>query len=182
MNHSKFIEFAKLIGELKKVKRAGWVRENVKSPESVAEHSFRTIVLAMTLASQLKVNQEKLIKMAIIHDLGETAIGDLVDERGKKTDLSMRETKEEKEKEVIAEIFEKVEQKNEYLNLFTEMVERKTEEAKLFWEIDKLERTLQAFEYEKEQKLNLEEFFENADAQIKHPTLKSAIENLKKLR
>lgn len=182
MNYRDFIEFVKIVGRLKKIKRAGWIRENVKNPESVAEHSFRTIVLAMVLAPNLKINQEKLIKMAIIHDLGETAIGDLADERGEKTDIVLRKIKEKKEKTAIADYFGKIEQKDEYLNLFTELIERTTEEAKLFWEIDKLERTFQALEYEKEQKINLEEFFENADVQIKHPILKSILGELKKLR
>lgn len=182
MNYLKFIEFAMSIGELKKVKRAGWVRERVNGPESVAEHSFRTIILTMTLAPRLKVDREKIVKMAIIHDLGEIKIGDLVDERGKNTDFTLQKTKEEKEKKAIANLFEKIEQKDEYLNLFIEMLERKTEEAKLFWEIDKLERTLQAFEYEKEQRINLEEFFENADVQIKNSILRNMLEKLKKLR
>lgn len=182
MNYPKFVEFVKLIGKLKKVKRAGWVREMVKNPESVAEHSFRTIVLAMILAPNLKVNQEKLIRMAIIHDLGEVMVGDLVDERGTKIDFALRKSKEKKEEEAIADFFRKIEQKDEYLNLFSEMIERKTEDAKLFWEIDKLERTFQALEYEKEQKINLTEFFENADEQIKHPLLKGIVGELKKLR
>lgn len=178
MNYPGLIEFVKLVGKSKKIKRTGWVREKVKNPESIAEHSFRTIVIAMILAPHLKINREKLIKMAIIHDLGEIVTGDIIVERGKKTDFAKRLTKEEKEKEIIDQMFKKIDQKDEYSNLFKEMIKRKSEDAKLFWQIDKLERTIQALEYEEEQKLNLEEFFENAKVQIKHPLLKKLLEEV----
>ena len=60
------------------------------------------------------------------------------------------------------------------------MIERKTKEALVFWEIDKLEMAIQAYEYQKEQKINLEEFIQNADLHIRTPLLKEALDELKK--
>ena len=125
------------VGISKKLKRSGWVEKNIKNPESVAEHAFRTIVLAMVLASSLNVDQAKLIKMAIIHDLGEISTGDLIVQRGKNLDLEARKKKEKIEKEAIKSILWEYEE--EYYKLFNEMIERKTKEAIVFWEIDKLE-------------------------------------------
>ncbi|KKQ24026.1 MAG: Metal-dependent phosphohydrolase [Candidatus Roizmanbacteria bacterium GW2011_GWC2_37_13] len=152
----------------------------VSEPESVADHCFRVIVLAMALSKSLDVNQEKLIKMAIIHDLGETSTGDIVIQRGAKVNLKKRKKKEKIEKEAIRTIL--FGYGEDYAKLFHEMIERKTKEAIIFWEIDILERTIQAYEYEKEQGKDLSEFFESAEAHIKTPLLKQTIKDLQKMR
>ena len=54
-----YLDFFKTIGASKRLLRSGWVRENVKDPESVAEHSFRVGVLAMVLADQIGNNLDK---------------------------------------------------------------------------------------------------------------------------
>ena len=158
-----YLDFFKTIGKSKRLLRAGWVREKVKDPESVAEHSFRVSVLAMVLSDRLgyKLDKDKLIKMAILHDLGEVITGDLVTERHDVIDLKKRNEKEEEEKEGIREIFGKIGLSNEYVKIFEEMIGRTTPEAKVFWQFDKLEMALQALEYEEEQDKNLEEFFIN---------------------
>lgn len=167
-------------GISKKLPRTGWVEHKIKSPETVAEHCFRVIVLAMALAPHLELDQHKLIKMAIIHDLGETATGDLVVQRGKTLYKDARKEKEKIEEESIRAILRPFGE--EHQRLFHEMIQRKTKESLIFWEIDKLEMAVQAYEYEKEQKINLSEFFDSAGTIIKHPLLKKAFDDLKKMR
>ena len=173
-----YLKFARQLGKSKKIKRTGWVREKVKNPESVAEHCFRLIALCMVLAKELKVNQEKLVKMAIVHDLGETSIGDIVAERSGKIDFDLRKKKEEMEEKAIAQIFESSMSKEEYVALFKERVELKTEESKIFRQLDKLEMAIQALEYEEEQNANLEEFFVDADKNIAHPIIKTIMKQI----
>ena len=168
------------VGLSKKLRRTGWVMNKVKNPESVADHCFRVTVLAMTLAPSLGVNQQKLIKMAIIHDIGETSTGDLVVQRGLKLDKGKRDNKEKIEKEAIRSILFGYEE--DYAKLFHEMIERKTLEAQVFWQIDKLEMAVQAYEYEKTQGLDLSEFFISAETYMEHPLLKQAFDDLKKMR
>lgn len=168
------------VGLSKKLKRTGWVNNNILNPESVAEHAFRVTVLCMALAPILKVNKEKLIKMAIIHDLGETATGDIVFQHGKKIDLKKKLKKERIEKEAIKQIL--FGYGEDYSRLFHEMILRKTREALVFWEIDVLERTIQAYEYEKEQKKVLSQFFEGAEIEIKTPILKQVLKDLIEMR
>ena len=168
------------VGISKKLPRAGWVEFNIKDPESVAEHCFRVNVLTLVLAPYLEVNQEKLVKMAIIHDLGEKATGDLIVQKGKEIFKDERKIKEKIEEEAIKSILWKYSE--DYQKLFHEMTERKTKEAVVFWEIDQLEKAIQAYEYEKEQGVDLSEFIEGADYHIKNPLLKEAMEDLKKLR
>lgn len=177
-----FLEFAKLIGRLKKIKRVGWVREGVQNPESVAEHAFRLIVLSMVLAPTLGIDQNKLIKMAIIHDLAEVKTGDLVVERGKVVDSQARKRKEEMERLFVNEVLGVFEIGGEYSDLFEEMVKRESNDAKIFWQLDKLEMAIQALEYENEQGKNLSEFFDNAERIIDNPFLKDLMEKIESLR
>lgn len=182
MNVEEIIQFIKLIGRSKRIKRAGWVREGVKDPESVAEHCFRLIVLAMVLAPKLGVNQNKLIKMAIIHDLGEVKTGDLVVEKGKVVDPKARRRKEGLERAFIKEELRNFEINHEYRDLFEEMIKRESEEAKIFWQLDKLEMAIQALEYEDEQGKDLSEFFDNAKRIIDHPFLKEIMGKIRSQR
>lgn len=178
----KTIEFLIKIGKSKKILRYGWVREKIKDPESVAEHSFRLSVLAMVVADQLGVDKEKLIKMALLHDIGEVITGDIVWSRGGIIDIKKRAEKEELEKKGIEEVFKIIGKSHEYLRLFEEMIERTSLEAKVFWEIDKLEMAIQALEYERDQNRKLDEFFINADLQIYSSSLRKMLGEILKQR
>lgn len=160
-----YIDFLKIVGKSKRLLRSGWVREKIKDPESIAEHSFRVSVLAMVLSDKLgyALNKDKLIKMALLHDLGELVAGDIVSERGYIFDAKKRDEKEQIEREGIQKIFDEIGEGEEYVAIFDEMVGRTTPEAKVFWQLDKLEMALQALEYEEEQDKNLEEFFKNVE-------------------
>lgn len=63
-------------GALKRVKRSGWWIAKVKDPESVAEHSFRTAVLAFVLAKEEGLNAQDAATSALFHDFHETRIED----------------------------------------------------------------------------------------------------------
>ena len=64
------------MGQLKRVKRSGWWIAGVKDPETVAEHSFRTAVIAYLLACLEGVDPGKAVLMALFHDLPETRTND----------------------------------------------------------------------------------------------------------
>lgn len=176
------LEFAKIIGNLKRIKRSGWIRENIKDLESVSDHSFRVAILSMVLAPELRVNSEKLVKMALIHEIGETKLGDIVWARGEDLNMPARKKKEKEELKIAEEIFAQFKNGNEYKSLFEEIIERKTEESKILWQLDKLETAIQALEYEESDGKDLSEFFDNADIYIKHPILKEILVKIKLLR
>jgi putative hydrolase of HD superfamily len=70
------IEFARIVGRLKTLPRTGWITYGkIERPESVADHIMRLTVLALVTADELGVNTNKLVRMAIIHDLGESLVG-----------------------------------------------------------------------------------------------------------
>jgi putative hydrolase of HD superfamily len=67
-------------GMLKRVKRSGWWAEGVNNPESVADHSFRTAIIAFMLARMEGVDEtgaNRLCTAAVFHDMQECRIGDL---------------------------------------------------------------------------------------------------------
>ena len=64
------------MGQLKRVKRSGWWIAGVKDPESVAEHSFRTAVIAYILAPLEGADREKVVSMSLFHDISEARTND----------------------------------------------------------------------------------------------------------
>lgn len=175
-----YLDFFKTIGRSKKLLRSGFVREKIVDPESVAEHSFRVGVITMTLSDKLpyRIDRQKLIKMALIHDIGEIATGDIVVQRGEVIDLKLRDEKEIKERAGIKEIFNKIKEGDLYSEIFEEMIERKTVEAQIFWQFDKLEMAITALEYEHEQGKNLEEFFLDALTHMREPFLRKILQDI----
>ena len=120
--------------------------------------------------------------MALIHDIGELATGDIVTSRGTIIDQQRIKAKETKQKASIKKLFKKTDPSNFSLVLFQELIDRKTLESQLLWQLDKLDMALQALEYEVTHKKNLSEFFENAKANISDEFLKELLEETIKRR
>ena len=76
-DYMNIVEFYKTVRKLKEIKRAGWIERGIKNSESVADHSFMVTILCIAFPKQ-EINKEKAIKMALVHDLGESEIGDLI--------------------------------------------------------------------------------------------------------
>src|SRR5437868_10772352 len=73
------IDFLRAVMQLKTLRRAGWVRCGVEPCESVAEHTFGVAIFALLLPklSNLSVNRERCVALALVHDLAESIVGDL---------------------------------------------------------------------------------------------------------
>jgi putative hydrolases of HD superfamily len=177
-----FIDFFNTIEKLKRVKRAGWAREGVPDSESVADHSFGTALLCYMLADDLKVNKDKLVRMALVHDLAEEEAGDIVSRRGTKTVYSLN-NKFRAEKKVMTKLFSNIKNGAEYVNLWLEFEEGKTREAIILKQIDKLEMVFQALDYEKDiDASKLDEFWDDARTTLKEPFLIKIFDELEKRR
>lgn len=171
------IKFGEYIGRLKGLNRTGWIRYGVPNPESVAEHSFRTTIFAMVLSKEYGQDQLKAIKLALIDDIGEAIIGDVVAEKGGKVNNTVLKRKLFQERKALQRIFSLVGY-NEAVSLFDELETNTTAEAKLVRQIDRLEMVLQAKEYEDKYKLDLEEFYQSGFARIKDKKLIKILEKL----
>lgn len=133
----KFLKFLHEAEKLKRLLRHSWLSNGRR--ESVAEHSWRLILMAMILGPKLKVDTSKIIKMVAIHDLCEVHAGDYWAFRKK------LKGKHQLEKLGLKKIIRNlpIENQKEILNLWEEYELCKTEEAKLAQAADKLEVMIQ---------------------------------------
>jgi len=139
-------EIAKFIyevGSLKEIARSGWWLAGIKYPESVAEHSFRVIVIGYILAKLENVDLERVLGMCMLQDLCESRITDLNKVAQRYIDAKTVESKAFKE--LVKDLPEIL--KKEFLELFKEYSEQKSSEAILARDADLLENAFQAVEY-----------------------------------
>ncbi len=73
----KILKFLIEAGKLKRKPRRGWLIHRIKNPETTAEHIFHLALLVWVLGKNKKINLERAIKMALIHDLCEIYSPDL---------------------------------------------------------------------------------------------------------
>lgn len=107
--------------------------------ESVAEHSWRISLMAMLLEDEFPgVDVNKVIKMCLIHDLGEAFTGDIA--TFYKTEK--HEVREDSLYQEWVESFPEV-QREQFKALLSEMAALETQEAKMYKALDKLEAVIQ---------------------------------------
>ena len=107
--------------------------------ESVAEHCWRLSLFAMLLEEEFPdTDMLKVLKMCIIHDLGEAFTGDIA--TFKKTDSDREEEKARFNQWISA--FPEF-QRLQFSALLSEMEELETKEARLYKALDKLEAIIQ---------------------------------------
>ncbi len=73
----KILDFISEAGVLKRVRRSGWWVLGIKNPETVAEHSFRCVVIGYVLAKMEKVHSYEVLLMTLFNDIHEARINDL---------------------------------------------------------------------------------------------------------
>ncbi|KAG7394939.1 HD domain-containing protein 2 [Phytophthora boehmeriae] len=171
------IEFLRLCGRLKTLKRTGWVNNKVALPESVADHMYRMSMCCMLLDdANTAVNRSKCIKMAIVHDLAESLVGDITPHDG-----VADKDKHRMEKEALDEICNKLgdtPSAAEIRELWAEYEAGSTEEAKMVKDFDKFEMILQADDYERAQNIPLDDFFQSTKGKFRTPLVQSWAEEL----
>ena len=107
--------------------------------ESVAEHSWRLALMAYWVSDEFpETDIEKILKMCLIHDLGEAFTGDV-------PTFEKTEKDEEEEAYLLAEWVEKLPEpfRGEMQALYQEMEERQTLEARIYKALDNLEALIQ---------------------------------------
>ena len=118
-------------------------------------------------------NSEKIIKMALLHDLTESLIGELTPEQIDK------KAKEKLENNAFGKIIKNLPEqiKSKYLEIWFEYQENISPEAKLIHQIDKLEMAMQAKFYQDQgiSKKDLRSFFATADARITNKHLRQLL-------
>lgn len=107
--------------------------------ESVAEHSWRLALMAYLVKDEFpNADMDKVIKMCLIHDLGEAFTGDIPSFNKTKED---EKTEERLLSEWVATLPEPY--KSELAALYGEMDERATIEAMIYKALDSMEAVIQ---------------------------------------
>lgn len=150
---------------LKRLDRTGWTLRGLPTAtETVAAHSYGVAVTAMMLADELigrgiKVDSEKVLRMAILHDLSEARLGDMPKVA---KHYFVRDAIHDAERAVFADIVENCKRSRLYCEIFDEYEARQTLESQLVKVADVLDLLVEALALEKAGAKGLEEFWDVA--------------------
>ena len=165
---------------LKDELRKGWQKRVEGRVESVADHSFAVALLALYEGERRGYDLEKILKLALIHDLEEAIIGDLTP--GDKAHRGATRVQRDRER-AIRELLSKLPAKSRpaYLRLWTDLRERRSKESRLVHQLDKVEMAFQAKEYGKRTgQRKMRDFYDSASRETNDPVLKKALASILK--
>lgn len=137
MDPVQLLAFLRRIETLKTNPRHAYTAGGVR--ETVAAHSWRTALLAMLLASEFpELDMNKVIRMCLIHDLGEAVTGDIpafekTDEHRSQERLALAQLVDTAPAADAAQMHA----------LFAEMDALQTPEARLYKALDRIEAVIQ---------------------------------------
>lgn len=136
MKQSELLDILQVAARLKTTDRHCWSTPRRK--ESVADHSWRIALMAMLLTPEFpEADMNKVIRMCLIHDIGEAFTGDI-------PTFWKTSADEEKEDRLfdswVATLPEGT--REEWTSLLAEMEALETFEAKLYKSLDKMEAVI----------------------------------------
>ena len=138
--------------ELKSLPRAGWLRKGITHPESVAAHSWGLSMLCLEFAPRVHppLDLEKVLKLALTHDVPEVLIGDITPHDG--IPKAQKQQLEQNAANVMLN--------STMLEWWQEYENNDTLEARFVHAMDKIDMALQAILYQNQ--ANTEEFILSA--------------------
>jgi 5'-deoxynucleotidase YfbR-like HD superfamily hydrolase len=153
-------------GSLKRARRTGWWMAGVRDPESIAEHAWRTSLIASVIAELEGADPARAALMAVWHDTQESRTGDLNHLAKKYLD---------KEIDVQAVTTDQtatmpVRLKTLIRELIGEYEDRESLEAQCARDADKLECMLQGIEYRSQGYASAQRWIDNSRARIQTKT------------
>ena len=172
--------FFQKVLELKNIPRQGWKDKlDMDNVESVADHSYSTAIMSMVLSDLEGLDTEKIIKMALLHDLAESIVGDIT------PDKMNYERKINMENKAMIQILENLPSSisQQYIVLWYDFQKNSSKEANFLHEIDKLEMVFQAKFYLDKgiSKEILRSFFKTANNEIKSEQLRVILSRILEL-
>lgn len=130
-----------LLEDINKLKRSGWLKHQVTNPESVAEHSY-SVALSTLILAPTDMDRNKLIKMALIHDIQEIYAGDFTPH-----DSITPQEKSRLELSAAQKISKDL-NNAEMLSLFMELEQGESREAKFIKDLDRMDAVILAQYYD----------------------------------
>lgn len=149
------VNFYTFANKLKQKIRTGWIEISIKKQrlESVAEHIYGALILAIALDSEYELNLDmyKVLKMLTLHELEEILIPDYTI----RSNITLQQKREEGKK-AVHKVTEGLCKQVEIENLLQEFNKRESKEALFCHYIDKIECDFQAKLYDLEGVMDFE--------------------------
>ncbi|HYH87029.1 MAG TPA: HD family hydrolase [Pyrinomonadaceae bacterium] len=151
---------------LKRLDRTGWVLRGLPpGAESVASHSYGVALAAMLLADEcasrgVRVNVERMLRLALLHDLAETRTGDMP---RTVADYYTRDARKRAEREAFDDVMRGTYGAARYAALHEDYEERASLEARLVKAADVIDLLAQALAFERAGARGLGEFWEGVE-------------------
>lgn len=135
------LEFLYELGAVRLIPRQ-WHRFHMSNVGDLADHHFRVLWLALTIAAREKadVDQEKLMKMALVHDIAESRTGD--------ADYMARQYVVRNEEKGLNDMLENTSLSKEFLAIYHEYEKRECLESKIVKDADILDVDMELKEQE----------------------------------
>jgi putative hydrolase of HD superfamily len=176
VNREALLELLMEAVTLKRIPRTGWGMRGVPHVESVAEHSFGVALLALTLADAViaesegegeraRLDVEKVLVMALLHDLAEVRLTDLPVSA---VQLLPEGVKGRAEALAMDQLLAPLPTMTRWKALWREFEDRSSAEGRLVRDSDKLEMMVQCLRYEQAGCRGLEEFWQAIDRHCWH--------------
>lgn len=197
------LEFITEISKLKHMPRSGWKLIGIKQPESIAGHTFGIVMLAWVFAKKKSLNIERVMKIALIHDLCEVYAGDMTPyddldyEHLTKKDINklfnempakslaakekIAKDKREREMKSLDKVIINLPKdlQSEIKDLWLDYEFGKTREGRFVRQLDRLESLIQGFIYRKKyQDFPIRSFWLHAKTWVDDPDLVSFIADI----
>lgn len=196
------LDFLLEIGKLKRLSRLYWLLREVKNPETVAGHIFTLAIMAWVCGKETNLNQEKLLKMALCHELSAVYTGDTTPydkilpedktEREKILKKMIRLSRKEKEwifltdyqeeKRALQKLTQKLNPslRKEIIQLWQEYRKKSSPEGRFLSQLNILAVLLQGLLYEKKYKISTAPLWEYAFEFCDDPLALQLMEEMKK--
>ncbi len=148
---------------LKRLDRTGWVLRGMPpGAESVASHSYGVALTAMLLADEVsargvEVDVERVLRLALLHDLAETRTGDMPRTMAKYYDV---EARKRAERAAFDDVMRGATNAARYGELHEDYERRASVEARLVKAADVIDLLAQALAFERAGARGLDEFWE----------------------
>lgn len=163
---------------LKLQRRTGWVEHGIEKCESIADHMYRMGITSMMITDPA-VNRDTCCRIALVHDLAESLVGDLTP-----SNPIGKDEKHRREWETIKYLCETI--VKPYNADAAEQIQRdwlayeevSSLEARYVKDIDKYEMLVQCLEYEKmHPDKSLDEFYSAVES-VKTKEIRSWVDDL----
>jgi putative hydrolase of HD superfamily len=155
------------IGLLKRYARTGWSLAGVPVPESIAEHSFRSSVIASVIAAAEGADPPRAAFLALWHDTQETRTTDLPHLTKRYVTAAANQTVTSDQVRPLPETIAAM-----IRAAVSEYETGETAEARCARDADKLECLLQAREYQDQGHQNLQPWIDSSIASLHTTTAK----------